>query len=385
MKKKYQILVVPDKFKGSLTSEQVVCSIESGIGSVSDKLAIKSFALADGGEGSMEVVMRAMPDHKILTYKTVDPLGRDLDCEVLRYGETIFIESAKCIGLQLVSPNERNPLKESTYGLGVLIKRAMEEEGIRKIYVSIGGSATNDGGTGMLSALGFRFLDWKKRELYPGNGFGELSEIAEIDLSEPTSLHRIDKEIFCISDVNNPLLGKSGATMVYGEQKGADKAMQSILEEIMKRYRDVSVEFLGKDYSDYAGAGAAGGLGYAFKAFLKSEMIEGWRFFTDLWEIEKEVKEADIVITGEGKLDQQSLKGKLPWGIGNLCKKYNKPLVAVCGVSTLERREYQDIGISKVYTLTDIEEDITLSIKYADKLLTQLSAKIGLDLLREEE
>lgn len=380
MKSKSQIIIIPDKFKESLTSQQVVDSVKSGLNTVLPEFVIKGIALADGGEGSLEVVAKARKVEEFLTLNTYDPLGREISCDVTLCDKVLFIESAKCIGLQLLSEKERNPMNTSSYGLGHLIKEAVENYKITHIYIGIGGSSTNDGGAGMMSALGCRFFDSDQKELYPSRGFRELKNLTEIDITRVKDLSKI--KISCVCDVDNPLLGTNGATMVYARQKGANDDMRKELEQIMTTYKTVSSHVLSRDCSLNTGAGAAGGLGYAIMAFMNGELVEGWKFFTEIANIEEEIRRSKYVITGEGQFDHQSLRGKLPAGIAGLCKKYNVPLIIVCGRSTLEKEIYQDMGIIGVYQLNDIEPDIRESMKQAASLLKQLSIKIGKDILR---
>ena len=413
--KNQRIVIAIDKFKGSLTASQAADAIERGLlGSEAELqeersdhdgnycFEIVKLPMADGGEGSMDVVERAFSGARREVIRSYDPLMREIDCEVLILGgicdgltgwgkPVVFIEMAKCCGLNLLGSHERNPLVTTTYGLGVLIKRSIEGFNPSEIIIGIGGSATNDAGVGMLNALGYRFFDKAGKEIDCSKGASVISEICSIDASGRVSgLSGIEFRV--ASDVTNPLLGPNGATMIYGAQKGADPQTLNLLEEALKSFAGLSSEkqrverrdregasslseynSFKKQGAERPGAGAAGGVGFALMSFLKAKMQEGWKVFSEMLDLESMISESTLVITGEGKFDSQSLAGKLPWGVASLCKKYSKPLWLFCGVSEVEESLYNEAGIKRVYQLGEIEPDPEKSIRNAAALLEKLA------------
>ncbi len=402
-----KILIAIDKFKGSLTSLEAAQAIRKGIGeSIAEAVVSEPVGglantyeiveIADGGDGSANVLQSLKRDVKSVTRFAADPLGHNFESSYLLYTEErkcAFIEMAKVSGLELVSIKERNPLIATTYGLGQLILAAYRSSA-KKITLSIGGSATNDGGTGMLQALGFRFYN-RQGELITdymcGGLLGEIEKIAmPLQGSEGAKLLSHLKngecEIEVICDVTNPLLGKNGATMVYAPQKGADKSMLQQLERGMENLVKVVSESDCKLHSECVlshllpGAGAAGGVGYAVKAFLNGKIISGWRFFAGITGLEEKIREADLVISGEGRIDSQSLSGKVIDGVLNLAGKYNKPVWLFCGINALQEEEVESVaksvGLSgkvRIFQLADMEPDKEQSIKNATALLERLA------------
>ena len=385
--KNQRIVIAIDKFKGSLTASQAADAIERGL--LGNKaVEIVKLPMADGGEGSIDVVERAFPSARREVIESYDPLMREIDCEVLIIGgicdglitggekPIVFIEMAKCCGLSLLGSHERNPLITTTYGLGVLIKRSIERFNPSEIIIGIGGSATNDAGTGMLNALGYRFFDKAGNEIDCSKGASVISEICSIDSSGRFSgLSGIEFRV--ASDVTNPLLGPNGATMVYGAQKGADSQTLNLLEEALTSFAGLSLEEqrvrVERQEAERPGAGAAGGVGFALMTFMNARMQEGWRVFSEMLDLESMISGSTLVITGEGKFDSQSLAGKLPWGVASLCKKYSKPLWLFCGISEVENSLYNEAGIERVYQLRDIEPDPEKSIRNAAALLEELA------------
>lgn len=369
MAEEFKILIITDKFKGSLTAKEAAECIRKGLlqssfgHGINQK--IKILPMADGGEGTIDVIRKSKRGELIYA-EVCDPLLRPIRAPYLLKGDKVFIEMAKCCGLQLLNENEYNPQKTSTYGLGQMILAAIEGTRVRDVVIGIGGSATNDGGIGMLRALGYRFYDDKGVEtIFPG-------KVKKIDGAKVgLDLKRVQFKV--ASDVNNPLLGKRGATMVYGPQKGAGEKMLEEMERGMHNYANVCEEYLGKTYSSQPGTGAAGGVGFALKGFFGAELVPGWKVLSEFTNLEKIVKESDLIITGEGSIDEQSISGKLIDGVAEMAKKHSKRLWAYCGVNRLSVKQLVKAGIEKVFAISDIAGDIETSIKGAKKYLERIS------------
>ncbi len=369
MAEELKILIVTDKFKGSLTAKEAAECIRKGLfqGSFGHGInqEIQIFPMADGGEGTIDVIKKSKRGELIYT-EVCDPLLRLVRAPYLLIKDKAFIEMAKCCGLQLLNENEYDPQKTSTYGLGQMILAAIEGSCVKDILIGIGGSATNDGGMGMLRALGYRFYDYKGDEtILP-------AQINKIDGTKVTrSLRNV--RFMVASDVNNPLLGENGATMVYGPQKGAGENVLKEMEFGMNNYATVCEDYLGKTYSNLPGAGAAGGVGFALTAFLGAELVPGWKVLSEFSNLEKAVKESDLIITGEGSVDGQSISGKLIDGITQIARKHRKRLWVYCGVNSLNERQLSAAGIEKVFAVSDIESDRSRSMKGAKKYLERIS------------
>lgn len=336
---KRKILIVPDKFKGSATASEVADSLEkafrsrSVFGRDTGRLLIDKLPLADGGDGSMDVLERALGDRAAkVAVEICDALRRPIQAPMLLFDDTAFIEMAKVCGLAMLAPAERNPEAATTYGLGLMLSAAAGK-GVKKIIMGIGGSATNDGGAGILEAC------------------------------PPEKLSGIDILVAC--DVDNPLLGPNGATMVYGPQKGADAAM---LERLERRMAEFASE-VGLD-TVYPGGGAAGGVGAMMHSVYGAALTPGWRLFGDMVGLEERIAKADLVVTAEGCFDGQSLCGKLIDGVASLCRKHRKPLKVVCGRNRVSPKQWKAAGIKDVITLNEIEPDISKSIAHTRELLT---------------
>jgi len=368
MEGKLKILIVTDKFKGSLTALEAAESIKNGLlqgfAKSKTKIEIRILPMADGGDGTIDVVMNSAGG-ELKFINVYDPLFRVIYAPYLIRGERILIEMAKCSGLQLLKPKEYNPLKTSTYGLGQMILAAIGNNA-DEIIIGIGGSATNDGGMGLLKALGYRFTN-------ASGGEAEiLADVAEINgAGVDPNIKKIRFKVAC--DVSNPLLGVRGATAVYGPQKGADAKMLEELERGMQNYAKVCERYLGRSYSEYPGAGAAGGVGFAMIGFLGAELVPGWKVLSELTDLESLVKDSDLIITGEGSIDEQSISGKLIDGIAAIAKKHNKRLWAFCGINSLNEAQLMKAGIEKVFAISDIVNDQEESIKGAKKYLEKIS------------
>ena len=328
MKKDLVILLAPDSFKESMTAKEACIAMERGIKKVNSNINCIHVPMADGGEGTMQSLVDATGG-KVYSIDVVGPLYDKIEAQygILGNGEVGVIEMASASGIGLVPAEKRNPLLTTTYGTGELINACLDK-GVKKLLIGIGGSATNDGGGGVIQALGGKLLDKEGKEL--GFGGGSLGKLHSIDLSGFDSRIK-DVEIEVACDVTNPLCGEKGASNVFGPQKGATKEMVEILDNNLRHYAEVIKRELGKDVLDIPGAGAAGGLGAGLTAFLDGTLKKGIEMVIEYSALEEKVKDADMVWTGEGSIDFQTQYGKTPLGVATVAKKYNKPVIALAG------------------------------------------------------
>ncbi|MCM1992184.1 glycerate kinase [Oceanirhabdus seepicola] len=344
-----KILIATDSFKGSMTSNEVAGFLESGFKTIDEELEIIKVPISDGGEGLVDSLISSN-NGKRVELNVTGPLGKEISSYygLSEDGKTAYIEVATAIGLYLLNENERNPMNTTTYGVGELILDAVGK-GCNNIIVGLGGSSTNDGGMGMARALGVRFLSKTGEELL---GYGkELELVNKIDLSNmPSVLKAVNFKIAC--DVDNPLTGENGATYVFSPQKGANTEMMVELEKGMLNYQAVIEETLKSDISKTRGGGAAGGLGAAFLSYLDGKMVQGIKLVIAETKLEEKIKTADLIITGEGKIDNQTLYGKVPVGISSLGKKYNKKTIAIAGKVDIENEDLFDCGIEDIICIT---------------------------------
>ena len=339
-----RILIAPDKFKGSLSGFEAAQAIANGISKVDSSFETHLHPLADGGEGTLELL------DQYLSLKTVhltvnDPLFRSVKASYRVSGDRAFIELSAASGLQLLEAEERNCLETTTLGTGELVRHALDQ-GAREIFLTIGGSATTDGGMGIAHALGFQFLDANGQLLDPVGK--NLLNVAKISVPALPSF-----QLTVICDVLNPFYGPDGAAFVYGPQKGATREQVKILDEGLRNLAAVFVGQLGSRINELPGAGAAGGVGGGMVALLSAKLESGIDFLMNLTGFEDQLKHSDLVISGEGKLDLQTLQGKVIAGVGNLAHVYQKPFFICCGVADEALREhlpFQACGIVEVKT-----------------------------------
>ncbi|WP_404336898.1 glycerate kinase [Planococcus rifietoensis] len=331
-----KIIVAPDSFKGSISAEQAARAMAQGIIEAAPDSEVIELPSADGGEGTM-VNLVATTNGRMVTHQVSGPLGKPVAASygVLGNAETCVIEIAEASGLTLLSQTERNPERASTEGTGELIRHALDA-GFRDFIIGLGGSATNDGGTGLLRALGMRFLDAAGEALLPGAG--ALDKLYAIDA------HSFDPRIqdcrFVIaSDVDNPLVGPNGASHIFGPQKGATDKMAEALDRKLSHYADIVEKQTGVSLHDYAGAGAAGGAGGAFLAFFPAVMRRGIDVVLEASGFSESVASSDLIFTGEGKSDRQTLSGKTAFGIAQMAAVHGKPVILLSGAIDPESRK----------------------------------------------
>lgn len=349
MHKQTKIVLAFDSFKGSLTSEEVADAFEEGITSVLPECIICKTFIADGGEGTTEALVKAL-NGDIIETTVSDPLGRPVNAQygIIGNGDTAIIEMAKASGLTLLSDSERNPMLTSTFGCGELIRNAMSR-GCKRILLAIGGSATNDGGTGLLTALGYRFLDSNGSVL---KGCGEsLSEIRKIDSSLIDSNIK-STEFIVACDVENPLFGLNGAAYVFAPQKGATQEMVKQLDNGLRNYSNILKEHSGIEVASMPGSGAAGGMSAGMTALLGAKITKGIDMVLDACHFENIIRDADYVITGEGKIDRQTLMGKAPAGVLRRAKALGIPTIAVGGAIEW-CKELEDSGFHSMHCINE--------------------------------
>ena len=343
-----KIILAIDSFKGSLTSIEAAEAAREGILQIHPEWETDLIPIADGGEGMLSVMLSATQG-KVQTMRAHNPCMELTPTEygISADGTTAFIEMASISGLPLIREEQRNPMKTTTYGTGELIRDALEK-GCTRFIVGIGGSATNDAGTGMLQALGFRFLNAEGKAL--GQGGEILSEIASIDTSEVHPLLK-NAHFIVACDVKSPFYGPEGAAHVFARQKGADDAMIAVLDEGMRNFAQVIAQDTGRDIAHIAGSGAAGGMGGGMMAFLNAELKPGADLLLEISRFDERIAHADLIITGEGRIDRQSLMGKIPGRILEKGKELGIPVVALAGC--VEEEEWlKKAGFIEIFAVT---------------------------------
>ena len=361
-----KILIAIDSFKGSLSSKEAGKAIKTGILRVISDAEVLISPLADGGEGTVETLVEALGG-SLETVRVKGPLFQEVEAHygILsdsqyspKDGKLAVMEMSQASGITLVSPEERNPLKTSSYGVGEMILDAYHK-GCRRFLIGIGGSATNDGGIGMLSALGFRFTKENGEEIRPcGEGLKDLARIENASVPEGLlqGLLHCSFQIAC--DVENPLYGENGASLIYGFQKGGNKELLSQMDLWMKRYSELVKEYNPAANPEAPGSGAAGGLGFAFRSFLQGELKSGVSLILEETRLSKKMQGADLVITGEGRLDEQSAMGKAPIGVAKLAKAQGIPVLAFAGAVTVGAKACNQAGIDAYFPI--LRETTTL-------------------------
>src|SRR5438477_12041344 len=370
-----KILIAPDKFKGSLSAREVAENISAGLRDVLPDAKIDIVPMADGGEGTAQVIGDALGGSWV-NCAAHDPLGRLINA---RYGwiehrRLAVMEMSEAAGMRRVSENERDPLSANTFGVGEMISDAASRRA-NQIIIGLGGSATNDGGFGMARALGFRFFSGNDHEYELNNAISELQKLSRIQ--RPGNL--LLPKIIAAVDVRNPLLGKNGATQIFGPQKGASEDKVDILERALTRLADVVSKDLKVDYRDEPGAGAAGGLGFGLMSFCDARIRPGFDVVAEAVKLEAKMKDVDVFITGEGSLDAQTLQGKTPAGVARLARKLGKRVFAIVGRAS-EDRQVQEI-FDGVYELTrpsmSEQENMARAAEFLRKKARELAKKLS--------
>lgn len=343
-----KIVIAIDSFKGSLSSLKAGEAAKEGIVRVFPNARIAVRPLADGGEGTVEALTAGM-DGELRTIRVTGPMGGTVECQygILKESGTAILEMSGAAGLPLIEPERRNPMFATTYGVGEIIRDAMGQ-GCRRFIAGIGGSATNDGGVGMLQALGYRMLDQYGMDVpFGAQGLGKLASIDESRVIP--ELKDCTFRIAC--DVSNPLWGERGSSIVFGPQKGADPEMTEKMDQWMKQYGELVQTVSSKANPSHPGAGAAGGLGFAFLAFMNASLESGVKIVLEETGLENYIKEADMVVTGEGQLDGQTVMGKAPMGAARLAKKYGVPVIAFSGSATPDAAACNEKGIDAFFPI----------------------------------
>ncbi|MBE0700854.1 MAG: glycerate kinase [Acholeplasmataceae bacterium] len=369
-----RFVIAPDSYKESMSAETAAKAIKDGLHQLFPDAVFDLFPMADGGEGTLSSIKQVKKEMRHLDVPVHDPVGRIIlaPIGVLEREGIIVIEMAQASGLMLLEDDERNPWMTSSYGTGELVLKALEFNP-KEIILGIGGSATNDGGIGFLRALGARILDQHQQPVDCG-GKG-LSQVHSIDLSKmaPKLKHT---RFTVLYDVSNPLIGQKGSSFVFGPQKGADINMTKELELGMNNYAKVLESELGIHVQHLEGSGSAGGLGFALRVFSDVHFFSGIDYMMKLSGIEDAIKNADIVFTGEGSIDAQTLEGKVPAGIAKTAKKYGKPVVAMVGRINCDTELLNHFGISHVYSINNPVHDLKNALKNGSSNLK--SAIVGL-------
>lgn len=368
-----KILIAPDSFKGSLSAKEAADSIEKGIKKVDKEIQTVKVPMADGGEGTVESLVDATGGriHKVYVY---DPLMREIESffGILGDGETAVIEMAAASGLTLLSRDEWNPLLTNTYGTGQLILAALNM-GCKKMIIGLGGSATNDGGAGMAAALGVMFFDSKGENIMP-NG-GNLKHIHDIDISGlDARIKDVSIELAC--DVENPLTGPEGASYIFGPQKGADRKMVEELDKGLHNYGLLLEKSLNKKLLDLPGAGAAGGLGTGLVGFLDAKLMKGIDIVMGITKLEEKMNGVNIVITGEGMMDYQTVFGKTPYGVAKLANKYKIPVIALTGAIGKGAEILYEEGFNSIFSIIDKPMTLEEAIQNSRTLVENAAERI---------
>lgn len=375
-----KIVIAPDSFKESLSAQKAAEAIRTGVQRVYPKAECVCIPIADGGEGTVDALVAAR-DGKFVTKQVMGPMGNKVRARyaLLEDGALAVIEMASASGLELVKRDARDPRVATTFGTGELIRDALDK-GVERIIVGVGGSATNDGGVGMAQALGVKFLDKNGKVMKNGTGGGDLGSIASIDASElHAGVRRGRIRVAC--DVDNPLTGPRGASAVYGPQKGATPAMVKELDAGLKHLSKIVKASLGSNHVKVPGAGAAGGLGYGLISFVAAEPVRGVDTILKLAGLKEAIEGADLVITGEGRIDFQTGFGKAPAGVVKLANRYRIPVVAIGGAVSADAAKLFEAGFDGLEACVTEVCDVETALKQAQANLTLAAERVARTIL----
>jgi glycerate kinase len=366
-----RVVLAPDKFKGSLAAAEVAGALAAGMLEFNPGLATIMLPVADGGDGTVAAALSAGFDKIVVD--AVGPTGEQMRAPYALDGHRAVVELAAVVGLSMLPGGRLDPLGSSTYGLGLVIADAIRR-GATTIVLGLGGSASTDGGAGMVQALGARLLDGEGRDVPPGGG--NLGGTERLDLAPLRAMLGV-VTIIVATDVDNPLLGPRGAAAVFGPQKGATPQQVAELEQGLRHWSQLVSGATGREDAERSGAGAAGGTGFAALALLDAEIKPGIELILDLIDFDRKITGVDLVVTGEGSLDDQSLAGKAPVGVARAGARAGIPVVAVAGRLQLSVARLREAGISAAYPLTDLEPDLDRCIANAGPLLRRVGAQIA--------
>ncbi|WP_339062859.1 glycerate kinase [Tepidibacillus marianensis] len=370
-----KIVIAPDSFKESLTALEVADAVERGFKVVFPEAEYIKVPMADGGEGTVQSLVDAT-NGKIINKMVIGPLGNTVDAffGILGNGKTAVIEMAAASGIHLVPREKRNPLITTTWGTGQLILSALDY-GVDHIIIGIGGSATNDGGAGLAQSLGARLLNQEGEEI--GYGGGSLNQLVNVDVSNMDfRLRNVKIEVAC--DVNNPLVGPTGASAIYGPQKGATPEMVQFLDQNLTHYADIIYKSLNKDVRNIPGSGAAGGLGAGLLAFLSAELRRGVEIVISATHLDEVLKNATLVITGEGKIDSQTINGKTPIGVAKTAKKYGVPVIGITGNVAKDSSIVHEYGIDALFSIVPRVTTLQDAMENAREYVTATARNIAM-------
>lgn len=371
-----KVLISPDKFKGSLSAQEVCEAVDRGVKKFDANIETVFHPLADGGEGTLENLQSSL-DLESVMVEVNDPLFRPVKAEYMIGEGNAYIEMAAASGLPLLTDQERNCLYTTTYGTGELMLDAAQK-GVRNIYLFVGGSATNDGGMGMANALGFQFFNADNKELSPIGK--ELINISKIDHSQ-LKFDSKELSVTVVCDVKNPLFGPKGAAYIYGPQKGANEEEINMLDEGLHNFSEVVNSTFGKDIANLEGGGAAGGISAGAYAFLNAKIKPGIQTIFEITGYEKKLESVDLVITGEGKLDNQTIHGKVIHGVDQVSTKHNIPYAIICGIAEdleMLERELNATQILQIKTRDmTLDNAINEAAAHVESLANQLMLRFA--------
>jgi len=376
MKKSLNFLVAPDKFRGSLSAAQASHAIKMGILSALPDASVTEFSLTDGGDSFVDTVAKVKEGAKVIRLKTIDPTGQTLTAKcALLDDDTALVGLTEASGINLISEADRNPATLTNIGSGNILAKLVER-GYKTIIVGVGGSATNDGGIGLLIPLGFQFLDDKGQPIEPnGRGLAKLAEIIPPEKPLPA-------KFVAATDVATPLLGGHGAALQFSRQKGATDEEARELEANMKRLTEVSQKCLGKSLHDAPGSGSAGGCGYGLINFLGARRVSGFELFAKYADLDRHVKACSVLVTGEGKFDKTDAQGKGPYLLAKMAEKHKKPIWVLCGAADISEQELAEMKFSniKIGQIANIAPNIIEANNRAAKFLSAIAREFALEL-----
>lgn len=376
MKKSLNFLVAPDKFRGSLSAAQASHAIKMGILSALPDASVTEFSLTDGGDSFVDTVAKVKEGAKVIRLKTIDPTGQTLTAKcALLDDDTALVGLTEASGINLISEADRNPATLTNIGSGNILAKLVER-GYKTIIVGVGGSATNDGGIGLLIPLGFQFLDDKGQPIEPnGRGLAKLAEIIPPEKPLPA-------KFVAATDVATPLLGEHGAALQFSRQKGATDEEARELEANMKRLTEVSQKCLGKSLHDAPGSGSAGGCGYGLINFLGARRVSGFELFAKYADLDRHVKACSVLVTGEGKFDKTDAQGKGSYLLAKMAEKHKKPIWVLCGAADISEQELAEMKFSniKIGQIANIAPNIIEANNRAAKFLSAIAREFALEL-----